>query len=70
MGKYKKCPRCEINWIPDEEEYCEICLAELAGKILDEEDEDDLCPVCGVNILEAGEKMCAECKAKTELKTK
>ena len=28
MG-YKKCPRCELNYIKDEEEYCEVCKQEL-----------------------------------------
>ena len=66
MGKYKKCPRCELNWIPEEEEYCEICKAELAGKVLDDDYEEEICPVCGVNPLEPGEKMCAECRAKVD----
>ena len=66
MGKYKKCPRCELNWIPEEEEYCEICKAELAGKILDDDFEEEVCPVCGVNAIEPGEKMCADCRAKAD----
>ena len=44
MGKYKKCPRCELNWISIEEELCEVCKAELGkeSKIsLLEEDEDE-----------------------------
>ena len=60
MAKYKKCPRCELNWIPVEEELCEVCKAEL-GKassislIEDDEDgayeEERVCPVCKVNNL-------------------
>ena len=44
MGKYKKCPRCELNWISIDEELCEVCKAELGkeSKIsLLEEDEDE-----------------------------
>ena len=70
MGKYKKCPRCELNWIPTEEELCEVCKAELgkASKICLLEDDDDIeeeeriCPVCKVNYLEPGEDMCAACR--------
>ena len=57
MAKYKKCPRCELNWIPVEEELCEVCKAEL-GKassislLEDDEDgaydEERICPVCKV----------------------
>ena len=36
MPKYKKCPRCEINYILDAEEYCEICKQELRGARLEE----------------------------------
>ena len=64
MGKYKKCPRCELNWIPTEEELCEVCKAELgkASKIslLEEDDEEEseerICPVCKVNYLEPDER--------------
>ena len=73
MAKYKKCPRCELNWIPVEEELCEVCKAEL-GKassislIEDDEDgayeEERVCPVCKVNYLADDEDMCAECRAK------
>lgn len=70
MGKYKKCPRCELNWIPDEEELCEVCKAELGkqSKIsLIEDDEEELfeervCPVCKVNYLADDEDICPACK--------
>ena len=68
MGKYIKCPRCELNWIKEEEEYCDVCKAELGmeGFSLLEDDEEDemICPYCHINYLENGEKMCAECRAK------
>ena len=73
MAKYKKCPRCELNWIPVEEELCEVCKAEL-GKastislIEDDEDgaydEERICPVCKVNYLSDDEDVCAECRLK------
>ena len=67
MGKYIKCPRCELNWILEEDEYCDVCKAELGVEgftLLEDEDEDMLCPVCGVNYIEHGERMCAECRSK------
>lgn len=71
MAKYKKCPRCELNYIEEDKDYCDVCLAEMqGGKLkfadLDEEDDDiektELCPVCGENYMRPGEKMCDECK--------
>ncbi len=79
MVRYVKCPRCELNYIDAEkQEYCDVCLAELHGNKLqfadlDEEEleeldgeleQEELCPVCGVNTLRYGEKLCESCKQK------
>ena len=79
MVRYEKCPRCELNYIDEEkQEYCDVCLAELHGDKLqfadlDEEEleeldgeleQEELCPVCGVNTLRYGEKLCESCKQK------
>lgn len=81
MVRYVKCPRCELNYIDEEkQEYCDVCLAELKGKKLQFADLDDtdyeeldadseqteLCPVCGVNRIRFGEKMCEACKKESE----
>ena len=75
MVRYIKCPRCELNYIDAEkQQYCDICLKELKGLPTDadeiEEAEEDLptelCPVCGENMMRAGEKMCEECRKKAE----
>ncbi len=75
MVRYMKCPRCELNYIDAEkQEYCDVCLKEMKGIPTDadeiEESEEDmpteLCPVCGENMMRAGEKMCDECKKKAE----
>ena len=72
MPKYVKCPRCDLNWMLEGEEYCDVCKAELKLEggisLLEEEDEDNLCPYCGVNYLEPGEKLCAECREKKQAK--
>lgn len=75
MAKYVLCPRCELNYIDEEEqEYCEVCIKEMQGAKtfaddLEEEEaaeETELCPICGENYMRLGEKMCDECKKKTE----
>jgi len=67
MPKFKKCPRCDINYIPEDKEYCEICEAEMHGIAfraeLDEEDEAELCPKCRINFLNEGETICESCAA-------
>ena len=80
MIKYVKCPRCELNYInADKQEYCDVCIAEMKGNRLqfaDLEDEEleaeleneaaELCPVCGLNTMRYGEKMCEACRKQSE----
>ncbi len=75
MVRYMKCPRCELNYIDAEkQEYCDICLKELKGiptetDELEAEDEElatELCPICGENMMRAGDKMCEECRKKAD----
>lgn len=75
MARYVICPRCELNFIDaDEQEYCDVCIKQLSGERtfsdgLDAEEsmeETELCPICGENYMVLGEKMCEECKKKTE----
>ena len=60
---YKKCPRCNLNYIGENEVLCKICLKEV-GKSLNDFDKDeeyDICPECGENIIKAGDDMCYQC---------
>ena len=72
MAKYKKCPRCELNYILAEEDYCEICKQEMRGVIFkeptEEEEEEDLglCPRCHKNYVSDGEKYCENCMLEYE----
>ncbi|MBQ9713886.1 MAG: hypothetical protein IJV83_01040, partial [Clostridia bacterium] len=75
MARYIICPRCELNFIDaDAQEYCDVCIKELSGERtfadgFDAEDtmeETELCPVCGENYMALGEKMCEECKKKSQ----
>ena len=64
--KYKKCPRCELNYIPENEDYCLVCKSEL--KLSDEYSEDlELCPICGVNTVSVDQAMCDSCAKKHSL---
>lgn len=77
MVRYIKCPRCDLNYIDGEKQaYCDVCIKEMKGiktdaDELEEEEESELptelCPVCGENMMRAGEKMCEECRKKTEI---
>ena len=74
MARYELCPRCQLNFIDaDKEDFCEVCRMELNGEKtftdnFEEADteETELCPICGENYMRAGEKMCDECKKKSE----
>ncbi|MDR2634362.1 MAG: hypothetical protein LBC13_00085 [Clostridiales bacterium] len=68
MGNYKKCPRCDLNWIKLDESLCNVCKAELhignVAPLIEEDDEDGvLCPVCRINYIAEDEDMCAQCRA-------
>ncbi|NMA95001.1 MAG: hypothetical protein GX974_03085 [Clostridiales bacterium] len=62
---YKKCPRCNLNYIKDTDVLCKICLGDvnkaLRGNDSDEE-EYDICPECGESIIKSGEEMCYRCR--------
>lgn len=70
MPKYKKCPRCDVNWILEEEDYCEVCQNELKGlakyEELEDEDDADVCPRCGINFLGENETICEQCRLELE----
>lgn len=71
--KYVLCPRCELNYIDESEEYCTVCKAELGlidSSILIPEDDVDssekLCPICKVNYISEDEDMCFMCAKERE----
>lgn len=69
MGKFKKCPRCDLNYILQEEEMCDICKAELGleskivllDDIIDDDEPLKLCPVCKTSYIGMDEDMCENC---------
>ena len=50
--KYKKCPRCNLNYVVEAQNFCEICQLEMSGKSTNFDPiEWDFCPFCEKNRL-------------------
>ena len=64
--KYKRCPRCELNYVPWEDSLCGVCSKELAGQYDADEDDTlfDMCPYCEKNRLPYGAVRCPACEQK------
>lgn len=56
----KKCPRCELNYIRDDEKYCNVCKRYMKGEH-DVEDGVAICIECGENPAVKGSELCAIC---------
>ena len=68
MG-FIKCPRCELNYIREEEQYCPVCKREMKraqarGRHVDDETEEDeviMCTECGEAPAVRGSELCSAC---------
>ena len=58
MG-FIKCPRCELNYIKEEEQYCSVCKREMKGEV--HEDPFELCSICNENPVMPGKDVCPMC---------
>ena len=58
MG-FMKCPRCELNYIREEEQYCSVCKREMKGEV--HEDPFELCSICNENPVMPGKDVCLMC---------
>ena len=58
MG-FIKCPRCELNYIREEEQYCPVCKREMKGESHD--DPFELCSICNENPVMPGTDVCYAC---------
>lgn len=58
MG-FIKCPRCELNYIKEEEQYCSVCKREMKGEAHD--DPFELCSICNENPVMPGKDVCYMC---------
>lgn len=54
-----KCPRCDLNYIREDEKYCKVCLRELKGENRPEELE--LCSICNEEPCLPGKDVCLFC---------
>lgn len=74
----RKCPKCELNYIKDDEEFCNVCLREMKKAVSrrkqpeeEEETEIIMCTECGEAPAVHGSGLCAQClkeaKRQTEL---
>ena len=56
---FVKCPRCELNYMQEGEQFCSVCMREEKGEAKDEYLE--LCSVCGENPVFPGKDLCLFC---------
>ena len=56
--KFIKCPRCELNYIREDEGYCPVCKREMKGE---RHDDVELCSICNENPVIPGRDICIEC---------
>lgn len=54
-----KCPRCELNYIKEEEQFCPVCKREMKGE--SHEDPFELCSICNENPVMPGKDVCLIC---------
>ena len=55
-----KCPRCELNYINEEEKICSVCRREVRGET-EQYDMIELCSECGEHPVVPGTELCAYC---------
>jgi len=55
-----KCPRCELNYIQEEEKICSVCRREVRGES-EQYDMIELCSECGEHPVVPGSELCAYC---------
>lgn len=56
----RKCPRCELNYIKENEKYCAVCLREMNGQD-DTPEAVDMCVECDENSAVPGSDLCVFC---------
>lgn len=57
--KLSICPRCELNYITENEKFCKVCLQEMNGTVTN--DEVELCSICNENPVMPGRDVCFMC---------
>lgn len=57
---FRKCPRCELNYITDGEKLCSVCRREVKGEP-DRNSMPELCSECGERPVVPGSEYCLLC---------
>ena len=57
--KLFKCPRCDLNYIREDEKDCKVCLRERKGEPTN--DDMELCSVCNAAPALPGKDVCLSC---------
>src|SRR5437763_468534 len=55
----KRCPRCELNYIADDEALCKVCIREIKGG--QKQDEFEPCSICNAAPALPGKDICLGC---------
>ena len=55
----KRCPRCELNYIADDEKLCKVCIREIRGG--QKQDEIEPCSICNAAPALPGKDICLGC---------
>ena len=55
----RKCPRCELNYIKDDEKLCNVCRRSVKHE--EEPEEELMCIECGEHPALKGRELCAFC---------
>lgn len=56
---FVKCPKCELNYMDENDKECRVCYREIHGSDMPEETE--LCTVCNEAPVMPGKDVCAFC---------
>ena len=58
--KLIKCPRCELNYITENEKICSVCKRDVKGEV-EQDDLVELCSECGEHPAMPGQEICIYC---------
>ena len=58
--KLMKCPRCELNYIYENEKICSVCKRDVRGEV-EQDDIIELCSECGEHPAMPGQELCVYC---------
>jgi hypothetical protein len=54
----KKCSRCELNYVKDDQKYCGVCQREISGRVVEEMEP---CIECGERPAVTAGELCVVC---------